>query len=221
MTKQLILAGASGLIGRKVVSLLAGFGFGFEVHVLTRRILDGMPSGTTQHVADTAEWADRIAGLKPDVAISCLGTTWSKSGKSEAAFRAVDLELVLAFAAAAQKAGARHVISVSSVGASAKSAGFYLRTKGEVEDGLKQRGFERLDILRPSLLIGERGGERRLGERVGIMLSPLTDALLHGSLRRYRSIDSQAVALAIANLAANGGQGTFIHENDAITALGG
>ena len=124
MTKQLILAGASGLIGRKVVSLLAGFGF--EVHVLTRRILDGMPSGTTPHVADTAEWPDRIAGLKPDVAISCLGTTWNKSGRSEAAFRAVDLELVLAFAAATRKAGARHMISVSSVGASAKSASFFI-----------------------------------------------------------------------------------------------
>ena len=180
-----------------------------------------MPLGITQHVADSAEWADRIAGLNPDVAISCLGTTWNKSGRSEAAFRAVDLELVLAFAAAAQKAGARHMISVSSVGASAKSAGFYLRTKGEVEDGLKQPGFERLDILRPGLLIGERGGERRLGERVGIMLSPLTDALLHGSLRRYRSIDSGTVARAIANLAAHGGQGTFVHENDGIAALGG
>ena len=219
MTKQLILAGASGLIGSKVINLLAGFGF--EVHVFTRRILDDMPTGITESVADTAEWPDRIDGLKPDVAISCLGTTWNKSGRSEAAFRAVDLELVLAFAAAAQKAGARHMISVSSVGASAKSAGFYLRTKGEAEDRLRQLGFERLDILRPGLLVGERGGERRLGERVGIMLSPLTDALLHGSLRRYRSIDSGIVARAIANLAASGGQGTFIHENDAITALGG
>ena len=217
MTKQLILAGASGLIGSKVVNLLDGY----DVHVFTRRILDGMPSETTQHVAETAEWADRIAGLKPDVAISCLGTTWNKSGKSEAAFRAVDLELVLAFAAATQQAGARHMISVSSVGASAKSAGFYLRTKGEAEDRLRQLGFERLDILRPGLLVGERRGERRLGERVGIMLSPLTDALLHGSLRRYRSIDSGTVARAIANLAASGGQGTFVHENDAIAALGG
>ena len=219
MTDQIVLAGASGLIGCKVAGLLPGAGF--EVHVLSRRKLECMPTGVLQHIADPVEWPAQIAGLKPTVAISCLGTTWNKSGRSEAAFRAVDLELVLAFAAAAQKAGARHMISVSSVGASAKSAGFYLRTKGEAEDGLKQLGFERLDFLRPGLLVGERGGERRLGERVGIMLSPLTDALLHGPLTRYRSIDSQAVALAIANLAANGGQGTFIQENDAITALGG
>ena len=219
MTTQIILAGASGLVGSQVVSLLHGFGF--EVHFLTRRILDGIPSGTFQHVADPAEWSDRIIGLMPDVAVSCLGTTWEKSGKSKAAFRAVDLDLVLAFAAAAQQAGARHMISVSSVGASANSMGFYLQTKGQVEDGLRQLGFERLDILRPGLLIGERSGQLRLGERIGILLSPFSDALLQGSLRHYRSIDSRTVARAIANLAKSAGRGTFIHENDAITALGG
>ena len=180
-----------------------------------------MPPGSIQHIADPAEWPERIAELKPDVAISCLGTTWNKSGKNEAAFRAVDYDLVLAFAAAAQKAGVRHMISVSSVGASAKSAGFYLRTKGETEEGLRQLGFDRLDILRPGLLTGERGGERRLGERIGILVSPLTDTFLHGAIRRYRSIDSQIVARAIAALAIVGGQGEFIHENDAMTALAG
>lgn len=219
MKTEMLLAGASGLIGGKVVALLSGADV--EVHVPTRRLLEIMPPGTVQHIADPAEWPDRIAGLNPEVAISCLGTTWNKSGKSEAAFRAVDFDLVLAFASAARKAGARHMISVSSVGASAKSAGFYLRTKGETDEGLKHLAFERLDILRPGLLTGERGGERRLGERIGIMVSPLTDALLHGSFRRYRSIDSRIVAKAIANLAICGGQGDFIHENVAIATLAG
>ena len=40
--------------------------------------------------------------------------------------------------------------------ASAKAGNFYLRTKGETEDGLRALGFERLDILRPGLLTGER-----------------------------------------------------------------
>lgn len=219
MKTEMLLAGASGLIGGKVVALLSGADV--EVHVPTRRLLEIMPPGTVQHIADPAEWPDRIAGLNPEVAISCLGTTWNKSGKSEAAFRAVDFDLVLAFASAARKAGARHMISVSSVGASAKSAGFYLRTKGETDEGLKHLAFERLDILRPGLLTGERGGERRLGERIGVMVSPLTDALLHGSFRRYRSIDSRIVAKAIANLAISGGQGDFIHENVAIATLAG
>lgn len=217
MRLQVILAGASGLIGSKLVQLLADEDV--DLHLLTRRRLDLNQPSLFQIVLDTAEWPKRIAELKPDVAISCLGTTWNKSGRSEAAFRAVDLDLVLTFADAAKNAGAAQMISVSSAGASAKSAGFYLRTKGQAEHGLADLGFERLDILRPGLLIGERSGDRRLGERLGIMLSPITDSFLRGSLRRYRSIDSMAVARAIARLAKTGGQGKFIHENEEIIAL--
>jgi uncharacterized protein YbjT (DUF2867 family) len=219
MTGQVLLAGASGLIGGKVTILLSAADI--EVHIPTRRMLEIMPPGTVQHISDPAGWPEVIAGLTPKVAISCLGTTWNKSGKNEAAFRAVDLDLVLAFATAAKEAGARHMIAVSSVGASTKSSTFYLRTKGEVEDGLKQLGFARLDILRPGLLTGDRGTERRFGERLGILFSPITDAILHGPFRRYRSIDSMTVARAIAKLAIGGGSGNFIHENDAITALAG
>jgi uncharacterized protein YbjT (DUF2867 family) len=217
VTPHILLAGASGLIGSKLVQLLSGMDV--HLHILTRRIVEKAGAAMVQIVSDPTDWPKRIAELNPDVAISCLGTTWNKSGKNEAAFRAVDLDLVLAFADTAKKAGARHMISVSSVGASAKSSGFYLRTKGQAEEGLADIGFERLDIMRPGLLTGERGRDRRLGEHVGIILSPFTDALIHGSFRRYRSINSAIVATAIGNLAIAGGQGQFIHENDAITAL--
>ena len=49
--------------------------------------------------------------------------------------------------------------------------------------------------------------------------APLTDALMHGSLRRYRSIPGETVARAIVALAAADGSGVQIHENDAIRAL--
>jgi uncharacterized protein YbjT (DUF2867 family) len=171
------------------------------------------------HIADSAEWPSHIAQIAPDVAISCLGTTIKTAG-SKAAFAAVDLDLVIAFAAAAKAAGAKHMIAISSVGASANAANFYLSTKGKAEAALSALGFDRLDIIRPGLLRGNRE-ESRTGEVLGIMLSPFTDALMHGPLRRYRSIDSAVVAKTIANLAMTDGQGTFIHENDAITAFAG
>ena len=87
-----------------------------------------------------------IAGLNPGIAISCLGTTMRVAGSRDA-FRAVDHDLVLAFAKAARDAGARHMISVSSVGAMPASGSFYLRTKAEAEAGLRKLKFERLDIL--------------------------------------------------------------------------
>ena len=112
------------------------------------------------------------------------------------------------------------MITVSSVGASADASNFYLSTKGKAEQALRALGFDRLDILRPGLLRGNRQ-ESRTGEALGIILSPLTDALMHGPLRRYRSIDSATVANAIASLTVGGGKGENIHENDAIAALAG
>lgn len=144
-----------------------------------------------------------------------------KIAGSKAAFRAVDFDLVAAFAQAAKQAGARHMIAVSSVGASDKSANFYLKTKGEAETAMAQAGFDRVDFLRPGLLTGGERPESRPGESVAIMLAPLTDLLMVGGLSRYRSIPAPVVAQAIANLALAGGQGRHIHENDAIRALAG
>ena len=216
---RILLAGATGLVGSQVFKNLAEQSANHELDVIARRPLEAVSMNMRQHVADTADWPAQIMRIAPDVAISCLGTTIKTAG-SEAAFAAVDLDLVVALATAAKAAGAKQMIVISSVGAMPASNIFYLRTKAEAEHNLRMLGFDRLDIIRPGLLRGNRE-ESRLGERLGILLSPFTDALMHGSLRRYRSIDSAIVANAIANLAGTGGQGTFIHENDAITALAG
>lgn len=150
--------------------------------------------------------------------MSALGTTMRAAG-SEAGFRAVDLDSVTAFAAAARRAGARHMVTVSSVGADARSPNFYLRTKGEMERALEALGFDRLDILRPGLLRGKRGGDRRLGERVGIALSPVANLVLRGRLDRYAAIDADVVASAVAGALQQSEPGVFRHENRGIRAL--
>jgi uncharacterized protein YbjT (DUF2867 family) len=167
------------------------------IHALVRR-----PSGRAherwhEHVAPASDWPRLAEGLAVDAAVSALGTTMRSAG-SEAAFRAVDLDSVVAFAAAARRAGARHMVTVSSVGADPEAWNFYLRTKGEMEQALEALGFDRLDILRPGLLRGDRGADRRLGERVGIALSPVANLLLRGRLDRYAAIDADIVAAAIA-----------------------
>lgn len=143
-----------------------------------------------------------------------------RSAGSEAAFRAVDLETVAAFAAAARRSGARHMVTVSSVGADPGSRNFYLRTKGEMERALGALGFERLDIFRPGLLRGERGGERRLGERIGIALSPLANLMLRGGLDRFAAIDADVVATAAAAALRQTEPGIHRHENRSIRAIG-
>lgn len=215
---SIVLVGATGLIGRQLLDLLLERGD--DVTVLTRRATGATGANLREQVADSGEWPQLVAAAKPEVVISCLGTTWAKAGKSEAAFRAVDQQLVEAVMKAARNAGATRAITVSSVGANAHSRNFYLRVKGEVEESLQAMGFDRIDVLRPGLLRGERGSERRFGERIGIILSPLTDIVMSmGPLRRYRSIDSATVAKAIGALSARESLGTFVHENDGIRRL--
>ncbi len=217
---KIIVAGATGLIGRQVVEELAAIET-VEVDALVRSDPGNFPLDCLVHVVPVQNWGAAVRAMKPNVAICCLGTTWNKAGKSEEAFRAVDLDLVLEFAKAARAAAAQQMIAVSSIGADSKARNFYLRTKGQAEDGLKALDFQRLDIVRPGLLTGGSRAESRIGERLGIILSPFSDALMQGSLRKYRSIPSAKVAQAIATLALAGGHGRYIHTNDAIRALAG
>lgn len=211
---EALIVGATGLVGRAVIER-----FGSKpITILARRDVEGLPPHHIERIAPTETWPDIIAAEKPAVLICCLGTTIRQAG-SQAAFRAVDHDLILAAARAAKRAGTPHMIAVSSVGAASKSSNFYLRTKGETEDGLRVLGFQRLDLIRPGLLRGGRLGPQRLGEGLATIAAPLTDALLHGSFRRYRSISGATVAAAIVALAAQGGSGAHIHENDAIRAL--
>lgn len=218
MSRKIVIAGGSGLVGKQAAEMLARAGF--AVHLVSRRPSHALAPNIAEHVAPTADWPAIVARLKPDVAISGLGTTIRTAG-SRAAFRAVDHDLVLAFAQASHDTGARHFITISSVGAMPASSNFYLRTKADMEQGLRNIGFQRLDIMRPSLLTGGQRDDRRPGEALGILLSPFVDILMFGPMRKFASTPSGKVAKAIANLAKSADHGVFIHENESINTLAG
>ena len=218
MSRKIVIAGGSGLVGKQAAEMLARAGF--AVHLVSRRPSASLAPNIQEHVAPTDDWPAIVARLKPDVAISGLGTTIRTAGSRDA-FRAVDHDLVLAFAKASHDAGARHFITISSVGAMPASSSFYLRTKAEMEQGLRNIGFQRLDIMRPSLLTGGQRDDRRPGETLGIWLSPFVDILMVGPMQKFASTPSGKVAKAIANLAKPGDDGVFIHENESINTLAG
>lgn len=213
---RIALVGATGLIGSQVIEACMGRSDVRLVAVARREVK--LPKGARMElfVADPDKWGEVFEALRPTALISALGTTWKKSGQSEEAFRAVDQDLVLATARAAKAAGIERMVSVSSVGADARSKNFYLRVKGEVENELSKVGFKRLDLLRPGLLKGPRDNDRRLGERLGIIASPLVDPLLNGKWRQYRSIDARTVAEGAIGLASRRAGGRFTHDNDGI-----
>jgi len=187
MTTNVVIAGGSGLVGRQAAQLLA-IG-GLDVQLVSRRTSEPLHPAIREHVGAARDWPAIVASIKPEIAISCLGTTIRKAG-SQAAFRAIDHDLVLAFAKASYQAGARHFITVSSVGTMPASSSFYLRTKAEMEQGLGDTGFQRLDIMRPSLLTGGHRADKRPGEALGILLSPVMDMLMMGGMRKFASTPS-------------------------------
>ena len=213
---RLVMIGATGLVGSLARSKLLAQGC--QVHALVRRPSGFEHPGWREHVAPPAEWPGLASSLGAEAAVSALGTTMRQAG-SKAAFRAVDHDMVAAFARAAAAAGARHMVTISSVGADPGSANFYLRTKGEMEAALESVGFERLDILRPGLLRGERGGDRRPGERIGVALSPIVNLVLRGPLDRFAAIDAERVAAALVATLLRTAPGTYRHENRAILSL--
>lgn len=213
---RIALVGATGLIGSEVIHACIGRSDVRLVAIARREVK--LPKGARMElfVAEPDKWGEVFEALKPTVLISALGTTWNKAGKSEEAFRAVDQDLVLATARAAHAAGVQRMVSISSVGADPMAKNFYLRVKGEVEGALSKVGFSRLDLLRPGLLKGARENDRRLGERLAIIASPIVDPFLGGKLRKFRSIEGLTVAQGALGYAGRRAGGRFTHENDSI-----
>lgn len=213
---RIALVGASGLVGSKVIELCVGRE-DVRLSAIARTEL-ALPRGARMEVfvADPDKWEEVMEALRPTAVICALGTTWKRAGKDEAAFRAVDRELVLAVARAAKAHGVERFVSVSSVGADPYAKSFYLRVKGETDRELAKLGLGRLDVLRPGLLRGKRGGDRRFGERLAILASPLINPLLGGKWRAYRAIDVRTVARAALFLATRPARGRFVHDHEAI-----
>jgi len=213
--RRICLVGASGLVGTCLLDQSVSRSDARLIGVARREVPLPFGARLEMLVADPESWGDAIAAANASVLVCVLGTTWRKAGKDEAAFRAVDHDLVLACGKAAQAAGIGHMILVSSVGADPAGRTLYLRVKGEVEQALGRLRFRRLDILRPGLLRGHRAEARPL-ERIAGAVSPLTDMLLHGARRKYRSLRAETLARAIFALAGEKAGGHFVHEHDAI-----
>lgn len=190
---RLLLLGATGLVGRQVLSAaLADQAIGGIV-APTRRPLPPHPKLENPTIDFDA--LDQAAPWwKADALICTLGTTRKLAGSKEA-FRHVDHDLVLAAARLARQAGTPVFALNSGLGANPRSSSFYLKVKGETERDLAALGFSALIIVRPSLLDGRFSADRRPDAR------PAEDALLvlDGIVRpllpkRWRAVRTDKVA---------------------------
>jgi uncharacterized protein YbjT (DUF2867 family) len=218
MTLRYALAGASGLVGRELARQVSADRQCTELHLLLRRPL---PALEALPQAQAVAWGSCAMPALPriDTALCALGTTMATAG-SQAAFRAVDYDAVLAFAQAARRAGAKRFGLVSALGADAASAVFYNRTKGEVEQAVSQLGFKHLVIVRPSLLLGNRaalGQPPRLTESLAQWFAP---ALTWITPRRLQPVRAETVAKGLLAALAEAPAGLRVVESDELHRLG-
>ena len=191
--RTVVVAGASGLVGREILQGLLADESVAAVHSLGRRELPLTHPKLTQHRVDF-----KALPALPSVgeAFIALGTTIKVAGSQEA-FRAVDFDAVVAVAKAAKTAGARRLGVVSAMGANPRSAIFYNRVKGEMEEALSGLDLDTLVIARPSFLAGDRealGQPLRSGEKMALRVSQLLAPLIPAN---YASVDARSVANAL------------------------
>lgn len=207
------VAGSTGFIGRLLIDLLKNEDSFERIDVVSRRPLD-LPEKFNVLVNDDIA---KQGFEQLDVAFCALGTTIKTAGSQEA-FYHVDHDLVVDFAKNAKAAGARTFVLVSSVGATTKTANFYLRVKGETERDLESMGFDSLIILRPSMLMGERK-EFRFGELVGKGVMTVINPLMIGGLAKYRGIQGRTVVKAMVSLGKENLSGTHVLEGEQLHAF--
>ena len=221
--RSAMLVGATGLVGGELLKLLLADARYASVHCVGRRAPHIEHTKLVVHLldfADTPSLATKLAELPAVDDVYCaLGTTIKAAG-SQAAFKAIDLDAVVAVAKAAVRANqAARLGVVSAMAADPASSVFYNRIKGEMETAVALLGFASVSIARPSLLAGDRDSLKqvsRLGEKIGLKLMAAVDFLVPAN---YKAIAAVDVAGALHRMVTQGQAGVRIALSGELAAL--
>lgn len=146
----------------------------------------------------------------------CIGTTKQNSPDKDE-YRRVELDLPKQIAQITKSNSVNSFVFVSSGYANPNSSGDYLKFKGLVEEELKRLSFNKLGIMRPSFLIGDRK-EKRLGEKLGIFVFKLLSPLFLGPFKKMKPIQSEIVAKAMIKIS-NGDFRQQVFESNEIVEI--
>lgn len=187
-----IVIGGSGATGKYLVRRLLADDRFDEIVLLLRKPTAETDPKLKQVIVDFDKLDEYSQQIKGDVSFSCLGTTLKDAGSKEAQWK-VDYDYQYNFAKIARQNGVTTFVLMSAQNADAKSAIFYSRMKGELEQAIELLGFEKLVIVQPGLLL--RPGTERLVEKLSVkMLSVLNKV---GLLKQYAPTHVDMVAAAM------------------------
>ena len=216
--KTALIFGSSGLVGKNLLNQVINNSNYSKIKIFVRSspdISDRKIEIINTDFKDLEIIKNLITG---DDCFFCIGTTKKKSPDKKE-YRRIELDLPKQIAQISKSNGVKSFIFVSSGFADPKNSGDYLKFKGLVEEEIKSLNFEKIGILRPSFLLGNRK-ENRLGEKIGIFIFKLLSPLFIGPIKKMKPIHSDIVAKAMIQIANEDIQQTIFESNEISDLVG-
>ena len=216
--KTALIFGSSGLVGKNLLNQIINNSNYSKVKIFVRSspdISDRKIEIINTDFKDLEIIKNLITG---DDCFFCIGTT-KKNSPDKNEYRRVELDLPKKIAQISKSNNVKSFIFVSSGFADPKNSGDYLKFKGLVEEEIKSLNFEKIGILRPSFLLGNRK-ENRIGEKIGIIIFKLLSPLFVGPIKKMKPIHSETVAKAMIQIANEDIQQTIFESNEIADLVG-
>ncbi|MFN3299097.1 MAG: hypothetical protein ACK41Z_02785 [Sediminibacterium sp.] len=203
--RKALILGASGLTGSYLLEILLESDFYSQVTIYVRK-----PLGRSHPklVEQLVNFATIESWTNADDVYCCLGAT-IKTVKTREAFTLVDLYAPLHIAKLQLSAGSKRFLVVSAAGANPKSSVFYNKTKGRLEEALKQLNYSSIYIFQPSFILGPRKESRWL-EEIGIFFALKAIPIMKGRFKKYIPVHAKAIARSMAYFATHSKTGIHI-----------
>lgn len=190
---KILVAGSTGLVGK---TLITDFLQEHEVIAISRRPFK-FPNNVKQELIDFNE----DFSLKPaDHFFICLGYPLElldliyMRDKIKPKFEEVDFGLVIKLAKMALDVGIKDISVISSVMADKNSLNHYLKIKGEMEEEIKKLSFNKINIFRPSHLLGERENKIGLDVQIFEKVTNIFGQVLPSQLKDFKNVEARTLA---------------------------
>ncbi|MHC5308513.1 Rossmann-fold NAD(P)-binding domain-containing protein [Myroides sp. LJL116] len=213
---RIIIIGGTGATGMELTTQLLLDDRVEEVQIILRKKMEYSHPKLKQYVLDFDQmqhWdTSFIQGA--DIAFCALGTTLKQAG-SKSNFYKIDYSYVTDFASICRSLGVNCFSLVSSKGANSKSALFYFRIKGQVEQAILALNFPKTVFIRPGSLI--RPGSTRNLEKLTVQVSKFITSI--GLFKSSTPVSVKGVAQALISESLSDSIGVRIIENIDIVNL--
>ena len=211
---KILVAGSTGLVGK---TLITDFLQEHEVIAISRRPFK-FPNNVKQELIDF----NKDFSLKPaDHFFICLGYPLElldliyMRDKIKPKFEEVDFGLVIKLAKMALDVGIKDISVISAVMADKNSLNHYLKIKGEMEEEIKKLSFNKINIFRPSHLLGERENKIGLDVQIFEKVTNIFGQVLPSQLKDFKNVEARTLAKNMVTEAFNNKTGVsyFSHKD--------